>query len=79
MKFLNENPFPSPVYSLNGFIVSFSPPVSLTTGIVPYLKAIICPNPHGSNNDGIKNISLPAYILCAKPLSNLICAETLSG
>ena len=59
--------------------MSFNPPVSLTIGIDPYLNAINCPNPQGSNNDGIKNISVAAYILCARVLSNFILAETLSG
>ena len=67
-------PFPIPVYLLYEWIVSFNPPVSLTIGIAPYLNAISCPSPQGSNNDGIKKISEDAYILWANPLSNFIFA-----
>lgn len=40
--------------------VSTSPPVSRTTGSVPYRMAIICDSPHGSKRLGITNASAPA-------------------
>src|SRR3990167_805584 len=73
------NPLPRVVSGSNPVIVSASPPVLRTTGIVPYLSDIIWLSPHGSYLDGIRKISAPEYILLARSSSNLRFIDALCG
>ena len=74
-------PKTNPVESLlsASITVSTRPPIALTTGGVPYRMAIICQSPQGSYREGMRNMSEPAYMRCARGSLNPVLKNKLKG